>query len=109
MVEALMVGCWSSTPLGSKVVRPRLSGGSQGLDLGAGQERSSIMRSELGGDAWSSPAVGGRGSLGPDSFFYLFVRVVFVKWKAPSSNFRFLRARDVKWLFCKMYLPHGLI
>jgi hypothetical protein len=109
MAEALLVGCWSSTPLGSQVVRPRLSGGSQGLDLGAGEEHSSILRSELGGDAWSSPAVGGRDALGPDCFSHLLVRVFFVKWEAPSSNFRFLRARDVKGLFCKMYLPHVLI
>jgi hypothetical protein len=33
MTEALMVSCWSSTPLGSQVVRLRLSGGSQGIDL----------------------------------------------------------------------------
>jgi hypothetical protein len=65
------------------------------------------MRSELGGDAWSSPAVRGGDYLGPDCFFSLFVRVVFVKWKALSS--RFLWARDVKGLFCKMYLPLGLI
>jgi hypothetical protein len=109
MAEALSVGCWSSTPRGRQVVRPRLSGGRQGLDLVVGNGRSSIMRSELGGDASSSPAVRGRDYLGPDCFFSILVRVVFVKWKALSSNFRFLWARDVKGLFCKMYLPLGSV
>jgi hypothetical protein len=94
MAEAFSVGCWSSTPRGRQVVRPRLSGGRQGLDLVVGNGRSSIMRSELGGDASSSPAVRGGDYLGPDCL---------------SSNFRFLWARDVKGLFCKMYLPLGLI
>jgi hypothetical protein len=67
------------------------------------------MRSELGGDAWSSPAVRGGDYLGPDCFFSILVRVVFVKWKALSSKFRFVCARDVKGLFCKMYLPLGSI
>jgi hypothetical protein len=53
--------------------------------------------------------VGGRGALGLDCFSFLLVRVLFAKWKASSSNFRFLRARDVKELFYKMYLPHVLI
>jgi hypothetical protein len=91
MAKALMVGCWSSTPLGSQVVRPRLSGGSQGLDLQAGQERSSGLRSGLGGDAWSSPVVGGRDDLGLDCFFHLLARVFFVKWKAPLQNLGFSR------------------
>jgi hypothetical protein len=29
--------------------------------------------------------------------------------EGPSSKFRFLKARDVNELFCKMYLPHVLI
>jgi hypothetical protein len=107
--EALMVGRWSSTPTGSQVVHSRLSGGSQGLDLGPGQGRSGTSRSELGRDAWSSPAVVGRGLPGLDCFFYSLFRVVFVKWKVPSSNCRFLWTRDVKGLFCKMYLPFGFI
>ncbi|KAK1643349.1 hypothetical protein QYE76_061154 [Lolium multiflorum] len=73
MEEALSVSCWSSTLRGSQVVRPRLSGGSQGLDLVAGNECSSILRSDLGGDAWRSPTVGGSGFPGPDRFFYLLM------------------------------------
>jgi hypothetical protein len=60
MAESLMVGYWISTSLGSQVVRPRLSSGSHGLDLGAGQEHLSGLCSGLGGDAWSPSAVGGR-------------------------------------------------
>jgi hypothetical protein len=105
MTEALLVGCWSSTPLESQVVRPRPSSGSQGPDLDAEHERSSTMRSGLGRDAWSSPTVGGRDTLGLDCFSYLLVRVFFVNWKAPSSNTRFCRVRDVKGFSCKMYLP----
>jgi hypothetical protein len=99
MAEALSDGCWSSTLLGRQVVRPRLSGGSQGLVLDVGIERSSTLRSELGGDAWSSPAVRGGGCPGPDCFFYLFVRVVFVKWKVPSSNSRFFQDKRCKGAF----------
>jgi hypothetical protein len=90
MAEALMVGCWSSTPRGSQVVRPRLSSGSQGPDLRAGQEYSSVLCSGLGGDAWSPPAMSGIGALGLDCFSFFLVRVLFAKWRASSSNFRFL-------------------
>lgn len=44
-----------------------------------------------------------------DCFFHLLARVFLVKWKVSSSNFRFLWARDVKGLSCKMYLPHVVI
>jgi hypothetical protein len=55
MMEAQLICCWSSTLIDGQVVRPRPSSGSQGLDLVAGHERSSLLRSELGGIAWSSP------------------------------------------------------
>jgi hypothetical protein len=58
MMEALLISYWSSTLLDSQVVCPRPSRGSQGLDLVAGQDRSSLLRSELGGNAWSSPTLG---------------------------------------------------
>jgi hypothetical protein len=109
MAEALLISCWSSTLLDSQVVRPRPSSGSQGLDLVVGNGRSSLLRSELGGNAWGSPAFGGRGAFGLDCFFHFLVRVFLVKWRAPSSNVWFLRARDVKGSFCNLYLPHGYL
>jgi hypothetical protein len=109
MAEALLISCWSSTLLDSQVVSPRPSSGSQGLDLVVGQDRSSLLRSELGGNAWSSPALGGRDAFRLDCFFHFLVRVFFVKLRASSSDVRFLRTRDVKGSFYKLYLPHGYL
>jgi hypothetical protein len=53
--------------------------------------------------------MGGRGALGLDCFFFILVRVLFAKWKASSSNSRFIMAVDAKGLFCKMYLPRVII
>jgi hypothetical protein len=60
---------------------------------------------ELGGDAWSSPATGGRGTV-LDFFFSCNFRVLSVKCEVLISNSRFVRARDDIGLRCKMYLPH---
>jgi hypothetical protein len=100
MAEALMINCWSSMPLEGQVVRPRPSSGSQGLDLLTGVERSSSPHSELGGNALSSPAFYGGSTVVLDCFFFLSFRVLFVKWRASSSNVRFLRARYDKGSFC---------
>jgi hypothetical protein len=89
MVEALLINCWSSTLLEGQVVRPRLLSGNKGFDLVARVEHSSMLRSELGGNALSSPVLGGRGTIVLDCFFYFSFRVLFVKWGASSSNVRF--------------------
>jgi hypothetical protein len=89
MAEALSDGCWSSTLLGRQVVRPRLSGGSQGLVLDVGIECSSILLSELGENASSSPALGDRGAHVLDCIFYFLSRVLFVKCKAHLKITRF--------------------
>jgi hypothetical protein len=109
MAEAVLIDCWSSTPVEGQVVRPRPSSGSQGLDLLAGVESSSSPRSELGGNASSSPVFCGRGPTVLDCFFLLSFRGLVVKWKVSSSNVRFPRARDDKGTFCKLYLPPGNI
>nr|XP_051196835.1 uncharacterized protein LOC127310183 [Lolium perenne] len=76
--EALRFICWSSTPPEDQVVRPRHSGGCQWRNLLAGMEYSSMQLLELGGDAWSSPAKGGRGTV-LDCFFSYNFRVLSVK------------------------------
>jgi hypothetical protein len=60
MSKALLIRRWSSTPPQGQVVRPRPYGSSQRLDLDIGREFSSKLLSELGGNASSSPAFGGR-------------------------------------------------
>jgi hypothetical protein len=79
MAEALLIDCWSSTLLEDQVVRPRPFSGSQGLDLVAGVECSSSLRSELGGNTWNSPALCGRGTTVLDCFFILFLQGAFCK------------------------------
>jgi hypothetical protein len=69
--------CWSSPPVEGQVVRLRPSSGSQQLDLFVGAELASILLLELGGDAWSSPATGGRGT-GLDRVFCNVCRVLCV-------------------------------
>jgi hypothetical protein len=78
-LEALWFICWSSTSLEGQVVRPRSSSCSHWLDLLAGVELSSVLLSELGGDAWSSPACGGRGTEVLDCFLLFSSRVLFCK------------------------------
>jgi hypothetical protein len=80
--EALWFIGWSSTLLEGQVVRPRSFGCSQRLDLVVGVELSSLLLSEIGGKAWSSPAFGGRGVLVLACFFFFSFRVLFVKLKA---------------------------
>jgi hypothetical protein len=67
-------------------------------------EYSSMQLLELSGDAWSSPAKGGRGTV-LDCFFSYNFRVLSVKCEVLISNYRFIRARDDIGLRCKMYLP----
>jgi hypothetical protein len=71
--EALGFIYWSSMPFEGQVVCPRSSSGCQRLDLHVGEEHSSILLSELGRDAWSSPVAGGRGTVVLDCFFSFFL------------------------------------
>ena len=50
------------------------------------------------GTALRSPAFGGRGPQAPDFFLLFCARVFSIKLLALSSNFRFIRARNVKGL-----------
>jgi hypothetical protein len=86
-------------------MRPRSSSGCQRLDLLAEVELSSVLLSELGGGAWSSPACGGRGTEVLDCFLLFTSKVLFVKCEALSSNSWFFKASDDKGSYCKMYLP----
>jgi hypothetical protein len=52
---------------------------------------------ELGGDTWSSPAMGGRGTV-LDCFYFSIFRVLSVKCEALTSNSWFVRTRDDKGL-----------
>jgi hypothetical protein len=56
------------------------------------------LLSELGGNAWSSPAFGDSGTLVFDCFFS---RGLFAKWKVLCSNFQFFRTSDEKESLCK--------
>jgi hypothetical protein len=68
-------------------------------------ELSSILLWILGGDALRTPAIGGGGTQGPDCVFYFSPRVFSVNLEGLSSNFWFLRARDVQGPLCNFYLP----
>jgi hypothetical protein len=103
--KALLIHRWSSTLLEGQLVCPRSFGCSQRIDLVVGVELSSLLLSEFGGNAWSSPAFGGRGVLVLACFFFFSFRVLFVKLKASYSNNRFFRVSDEKGPSCKMYLP----
>jgi hypothetical protein len=103
--EALRFSCWGSTVPEGQVVRPRPPGGCRRRNLLVGLEYSSMQLYELGGDTWSSPATGGRGTV-LDCFFLYIFRVLSVKCEALTSNSWFVRTRDDKGLSCKMYLPH---
>jgi hypothetical protein len=107
-LEALRSICWCSTPLGTQVVRPRAPGGCQKLDPLAGVGLSSIQLSELGGDASSSPACGGRGTKALDCFSTFLARVLCVNCRVSSSNSWLFRARDDKGPCCNLYLPYVL-
>jgi hypothetical protein len=89
-------------------VRPQTSSGCQQTDLYAGVELSSILLSGLGGDASSSPALGGRGNEGLDWFLSFYFRVISIKCEGSSSNIWFIRASDEKGPHCNLYLPRVL-
>jgi hypothetical protein len=72
---------WSSTLLGCQLVRPRNPGNGQRLGFIVGGEPSSMLLSELGGSAWSSPANGARGALVLYCLFSFLARVFFKKWR----------------------------
>jgi hypothetical protein len=78
------------------------------MDLGTGVEFSSILLSGLGGDASSSPTLGGRGTEGLDYLFTFSSRVLSVKCEGSSSNSWFIRASDEKGPHCNFYLPQVL-
>jgi hypothetical protein len=105
VLEALRSFCWCSTPLGLQVVCPRPPGGCQQRDLLAGTGLSGIQLSELGGDALSLPACGGRGIQELDCFSSFLSRVLYVICRVSSSNSWLVRARDDKGLCCNLYLP----
>jgi hypothetical protein len=89
------------------VVHPRPHGSSQRLDPGIGRELSSNLLSELGGNAWSSPAFGGSDYPVLDRFLAFSAGVFYVKEMAFSSNVRVYREIDVKGPSCKLYLPRA--
>jgi hypothetical protein len=94
-------------PPRDQVVRPWPHGSSQRLDPGVGRELSSNLLSELGGNASSSPAFGGRDSPVLNRFLAFPAGMFYVKEKALSSNVRLYMAIDVKGSSCKMYLPRA--
>jgi hypothetical protein len=100
--------CWSSTGSFLQVVCPRSQLNGRRQESIAGVGLSSAQLSDLGGDALRSPAVGGGGTRALDCFSSLGARVFFVITRALSSNFWFLRTRDVKGPLCKLHLPHVL-
>jgi hypothetical protein len=76
-----------------------------GFDSSSEMELSSILLRFLGGDALRTPTICGGGTQGSDFFFSFCPRVFSIIREGPSSNFRFLRARDVRGPLCKFYLP----
>jgi hypothetical protein len=100
--------CWSSTRSFLQVVCPRSQLNGRRQESIAGVGLSSAQLSDLGGDALRSLAVGGGGTRALDCFSSLGARVFFVITRALSSNFWFLRTRDVKGPLCKLHLPHVL-
>jgi hypothetical protein len=69
--EAFSSFCRCSTPPGYQVVRPRDPGCGRWTGLVAGAEPSSELLSDLGGDAWRSPAMCGGEALGLNFFLCL--------------------------------------
>jgi hypothetical protein len=72
-----------------QVVRPRWCGGDQRCWHFVGAGHTSKLPSDLGGDAWRSPAIGGGDTRVLDCFFIFLGRVFFVRLEALSSNIRF--------------------
>lgn len=92
----------SSTLPSSQVVRPRKLGSGRRQWFSAGDGPLSAQPTDLGGDAWRSPTLGGRDTQGPDRFSFSCFRVFFVTLKALSSNCKVLRASDARGLHVKI-------
>jgi hypothetical protein len=71
-----------------QVVRPRWCGGDQRCWHFVGAGPTSKLPSDLGGDAWRSPAIGGGDAMSLIAFFIFLGRVFLVKLEALISNFR---------------------
>jgi hypothetical protein len=81
--------CWSSALLHPQVVRPRWCGGDQRCWYFVGAGPTSKLSSDLGGDAWRSPAMNGGGDARVlDCVFIFLGRVFLVNLEALTSNFR---------------------
>jgi hypothetical protein len=89
----------SLVPLGIQVVRPQIPRSGRRGDLIVGRGFSSIQPSNFGGNAWRSPATGGRDTCVLDCFFPFLDMVFFAYMEALSSNSRFCRASLVKGLY----------
>jgi hypothetical protein len=76
----------SSTPPCHKVVHLRWLRGGKRHWIFIRRGLSSKVPLILGGDAWSTPTICGKGTQGLDCISILSSRVLFVKWKALSSN-----------------------
>jgi hypothetical protein len=77
------------------------------VDPGGGRELSSKPLSELGGNASSSPASGGRDTHVLDCFLFHSAGVFYARKMAFSSNIRFTRTIDEKGHSFKIYLPRA--
>jgi hypothetical protein len=71
----------------------------------AGCMLSSALASDLDGRVLRSLTRGAGGTQGHDRFSSFSSRVFSAFLEALSSNFKFPSARDVKGIFCNMYVP----
>jgi hypothetical protein len=90
MAEAFSgAACWISALLHPQVVRPRWCGGDQRCWYFVGAGPTSKLSSDLGGDAWRSPAMNGGGDARVlDCVFIFLGRVFLVNLEALTSNLR---------------------
>jgi hypothetical protein len=89
MMEAFSgASCWSSALLHPQVVRPRWCGGGQRCRYIVVAGPTSELSSDLGGDAWRSPAICGGDARVLDCVLSFSGRVFLVKLEALNSNFR---------------------
>jgi hypothetical protein len=92
--------------LATKWSRPRWLDDGRWQKTHAGREPTSCLLLFLGGDAWRTPAFGGRDTQVLDCFVQIRCRVFFVKCKPLSSNTRFLERVLYKGLFVKLCTCH---
>jgi hypothetical protein len=104
--EALQTSRRSSTRY--QVVHPWWLGNGQRLQFIAGREPASILLLFLGGNTWRMPASCDGGTQGLDCLEQNCTWVFSVKWKALSSNYRFLRASNVRAYLQILYLPQSM-